>query len=290
MSFAIQIEERQSMAESEPKSGGEGVKSAQRALMVLELLTRSETPLSFAEIGAELEYPRSSLFGLLKTLQDRHWVALDEQTRRYSLGIRTMEAGNAYLRSIDLVQLAQPHMVQVRDGIEETVQLSVLDGRFNVYLGKVEGKQSLRLASEIGRRLEAHTTALGKMMLAGLSDDELNRLFAGIDLEGYTPHTITDFDQLKLELVRSRQRGYATDDEEHTRGVRCVALPIRNHRGQTVAGLSVSFPTVRYTDDQANIARDLLSEAVLAISKDLGYRPGQHQREAPSNATKLVRS
>ncbi len=278
------------MVESEQKSGGEGVKSAQRALMVLELLTHSETPLSFAEIGAELEYPRSSLFGLLKTLQDRHWVALDEQTRRYSLGIRTMEAGNAYLRSIDLVQLAQPHMVQVRDGIEETVQLSVLDGRFNIYLGKVEGKQSLRLASEIGRRLEAHTTALGKMMLAGLSDDELNRLFSGIELEGYTPHTITNFDQLKLDLVRSRQRGYATDDEEHTRGVRCVALPIRNHRGQTVAGLSVSFPTVRYTDDQANIARDLLSEAVTAISEDLGYRPGQNQMEAPSNATKLVRS
>ena len=278
------------MAESEPKSGGEGVKSAQRALMVLELLTRSETPLSFAEIGAELEYPRSSLFGLLKTLQDRHWVALDEQTRRYSLGIRTMEAGNAYLRSIDLVQLAQPQMVQVRDGIEETVQLSVLDGRFNVYLGKVEGKQTLRLASEIVRRLEAHTTALGKMMLAGLSDDELNRMFAGIELEGYTPTTITDFEQLKLELSLTRQRGYATDDEEHTRGVRCVALPIRNHRGQTVAGLSVSFPTVRYTDEQAHIARDLLSEAVMAISKDLGYKPGQNQREAPSNATKLVRS
>ncbi len=275
------------MVESEQKSGGDGVKSAQRALMVLELLTRSEWPLSFAEIGAELEYPRSSLFGLLKTLQDRHWVALDEQTRRYSLGIRTMEAGNAYLRSIDLVQLAQPQMVQVRDGIEETVQLSVLDGRFNVYLGKVEGKQSLRLASEIGRRLEAHTTALGKMMLAGLSDDELNRLFAGIELEAFTPYTITDFDQLKLELIRTRQRGYATDDEEHTRGVRCVALPIRNDRGQMVAGLSVSFPTVRYTDEQAHIARELLSEAVTAISRELGYSPGQNHREA--NATKLIR-
>jgi DNA-binding IclR family transcriptional regulator len=275
------------MVESEQKSGGDGVKSAQRALMVLELLTRSEWPLSFAEIGAELEYPRSSLFGLLKTLQDRHWVALDEQTRRYSLGIRTMEAGNAYLRSIDLVQLAQPQMVQVRDGIEETVQLSVLDGRFNVYLGKVEGKQSLRLASEIGRRLEAHTTALGKMMLAGLSDDELNRLFAGIELEAFTPYTITDFDQLKLELIRTRQRGYATDDEEHTRGVRCVALPIRNDRGQMVAGLSVSFPTVRYTDERAHIARELLSEAVTAISRELGYSAGQNHLEA--NATKLIR-
>jgi DNA-binding IclR family transcriptional regulator len=275
------------MVESEQKSGGDGVKSAQRALMVLELLTRSEWPLSFAEIGAELEYPRSSLFGLLKTLQDRHWVALDEQTRRYSLGIRTMEAGNAYLRSIDLVQLAQPQMVQVRDGIEETVQLSVLDGRFNVYLGKVEGKQSLRLASEIGRRLEAHTTALGKMMLAGLSDDELNRLFAGIELEAFTPYTITDFDQLKLELIRIRQRGYATDDEEHTRGVRCVALPIRNDRGQMVAGLSVSFPTVRYTDERAHIARELLSEAVTAISRELGYSPGLNHLEA--NATKLIR-
>lgn len=267
------------MIEPDGKQSGEGVKSAQRALMVLELLTRSEKPLSFGEIGAELAYPRSSLFGLLRTLQDRNWIELDEQTRRYRLGIRTMEAGNAYLRSIDLVQLAQPQMARVRDAIEETVQLSVLDGRFNIYLGKVEGKQTLRLASEVGRRLEAHTTALGKVMLAGLSDQELDRLFDGVTLEGYTATTIVDLEQLRAVLLEIRRLGYATDNEEHTLGVRCVALPVRNHTGQTVAGLSVSFPSVRYSDERAERARDLLTEAVAAVSQGLGYHPGREEKE-----------
>ena len=277
------------MIEPNGKQGGEGVKSAQPALMVLELLTRSEKPLSFAEIGAELAYPRSSLFGLLRTLQDRNWIELDEQSRRYRLGIRTMEAGNAYLRSIDLVQLAHPQMVRVRDAIEETVQLSVLDGRFNIYLGKVEGKQALRLASEVGRRLEAHTTALGKAMLAGLSDEEFYRLFDGVALEGFTATTVVDLDQLRAELAVIRRRGYATDNEEHTLGVRCVALPVRNHTGQTVAALSVSFPSVRYSDERADLARALLDEAVAAVSHGLGYRPGrqgQEDREAVETVTR----
>ena len=275
--------------EPDGRQSGEGVKSAQRALMVLELLTRSEKPLSFGEIGAELSYPRSSLFGLLRTLQDRNWIELDEQTRRYRLGIRTMEAGNAYLRSIDLVQLAHPHMVRVRDAIEETVQLSVLDGRFNIYLGKVEGKQTLRLASEVGRRLEAHTTALGKVMLAGLNDQEFERLFDGIALEGYTAATITDLVQLQAELMAIRRRGYATDEEEHTLGVRCVALPVRNHTGLTVAALSVSFPSVRYSDERAERARDLLTEAVAAVSQGLGYRPVRQEKEDAEAAENLTR-
>jgi DNA-binding IclR family transcriptional regulator len=261
------------MSVTEPTSRREGVKSAQRALTVLELLARSEAPLTFGEIGAALDYPRSSLFGLLNTLLDRHWLEFDGQSRKYWLGIRTLEAGSAYLRSIDLVQLARPHMERVRDLLDETVQLAVLEGRFNIYIGKVEGTQHLRLASEVGLRLAAHATALGKMLLAGLSKEELERLMATVRLERFTPQTITDFATLHRELDRTRERGYATDDEEHTLGVRCVAVPIRDHAGRTVAALSVSFPTVRYTDRRRERARVLLLEAVAGISQGLGHQP-----------------
>lgn len=251
----------------------EGVKSAQRALNVLELLVSAETPLTFGEIGARLDYPRSSLFGLLNTLLDRHWIELDEQTRKYRLGIRTFEAGNAYLRSIDLIEVARPRMERIRDELDEIVQFSVLDGRWNVYLCKVEGGQNLRLASEVGRRLQAHATALGKMLLAGLPNAEFVRLRFPEPLERFTPSTIATLPALRAALVEARARGYAVDDEEHTIGVRCFAMPIRNHAGQTIAALSVSFPTVRFTEERGQQALTLLREAVDAISRDLGYRP-----------------
>lgn len=251
---------------------GDGVKSAQRTLSVLELLARSEVPLTFSEIGEHLDYPRSSLFGLLNTLLDRHWLERDAQTRRYRLGVRTFEAGNAYLRSIDLVQIARPRMERIRDELDETVQISVRDGRYNVYLGKVEGGQNLRLASEVGRRLEAHTTALGKVLLAGLGDDELARLALPEPLERFTARTITTGAALRTELRQIRERGYATDNEEHTMGVRCVAVPICNHTGNTIAALSVSIPTVRFTAERGQRALALLLEAVASISGELGYR------------------
>ena len=259
---------------SENQSGGNGVKSARRALAILELLSRADRPLTFAEIGAALGYPRSSLFSLLKTLQDRQWLELDGDRHAYRLGVRTLEAGTAYLRSIDLVRLARPHMESVRDVLDETVQLAVLDGRYNVYLAKVDGAQRLRLASAVGRRLEAHATALGKMLLAGLADDEFDRLLAGVALERFTPRTITDLPALKRDVAAARRRGYAIDNEEHTRGVRCVAVPIHDYTGRTVAAISVSFPTVRFSEAKGNQARALLLEAGANISRDLGYRTG----------------
>lgn len=249
-----------------------GVKSADRALSILELLVHADQPLTFADIAAALGYPRSSLFGLLTTLLNRGWIDLDERARTYRLGIRAFEAGNAYERSISLLPIALPHMERIRGELDETVQISVLEGRFNIYLGKVEGGQRLRLASEVGRRLEAHATALGKMILADVPEADLNALFQGVTLETFTPNTIATLAALKEDLARSRERGYAVDDEEYTQGLRCYALPIRNHTGRTVAAMSVSFPTVRLTDDRGLAARALLETAVTQISAVLGYQ------------------
>lgn len=249
-----------------------GVKSADRALAILELLVQVNHPLSFADIGSALGYPRSSLFGLLGTLQSRGWIDQDDRTRTYRLGIRTFEAGNAYQRSLSLLSIALPHMERIRDALDETVQISMLEGRYNIYLGKVEGGKRLRLASDVGVRLEAHATALGKMILADLTDTEFSTLFAGVSLESFSPNTITSIPALKEELAISRERGYAIDNEEYTQGLRCFALPIRNHTDRTVAALSVSFPTVRLTEDRELAARAMLETAVTQISAVLGYQ------------------
>lgn len=259
------------MPSDEEKTSREGVKSAHRALSILELLVRSDRFLTFGEIESALDFPRSSLFGLLKTLRDRGWIELDEHLRTYRLGVRTFEAGNAYQRSINLLPIALPYMERIRDGLDETVQISLLEGRFNIYLGKVEGAQRLRLASEVGRRLEAHATALGKMLLSDLTEAELDALFNGVALETYTPSTIRTISSLKQELALIRDRGYAEDNEEYTTGVRCFAMAVRDHAGRTIAAISVSFPTVRFSDERGEEARQLLQEAVSGISATLGY-------------------
>ncbi len=247
------------------------VKSAQRTLEVLNLLTAREEPMSFTGLAVSLGFPRSSLHGLLTTLTDSGWLRYDELARSYTLGIRALEAGNAYVRSLDLPSRAQPTITSVRDELNETVQVSVLDGRFNVYVAKVDGGQALRLASEVGRRLPAHATGLGKVLLAYLPVEEVNRRFASLSLEKFTDKTICTLPALRSSLTAIRAAGYGTDNEEYSIGVRCVAVPVRDHSGEVVAAMSVSAPTIRFERPRRRRALELLFQAADELSRELGY-------------------
>jgi DNA-binding IclR family transcriptional regulator len=261
---------------------GGSVKSAARVLTILELLTTSEAPMTFAEIAAALGYPRSSLHGLLRTLQDAGWISLDARIKRYSLGIRAWEAGNAYSTAVDLAERARPFMERVRDALDETVQLAVLDdGRHNVYVAKVDGTQLLVLESRVGRRLAAHATGVGKVLLAALPSHELQQRLGHEPLERFTERTVTDRAALLGELERTRRNGYALDNEEYTKGVRCVAVPVRDHTGQVVAGMSVSVPVVRFNGDRRAKTRAALLEAAAGLSAALGHRPSGADRPNP---------
>jgi DNA-binding IclR family transcriptional regulator len=264
---------RRSMVRSRfPRTDGAGVKSAERVLSIIELLTTVEQPMAFTAIHKKLGYPRSSLHGLLRTLVNRGWLETSADSRDYVLGIRAWEAGNTYARTLNLATRAIPYMRKVRDALDETVRLAVLNGRHIVYIAKVDGTQRLVLASEIGRRLEAHATALGKVLLAGLAPNDLNRRLRDVALERCTPNTITDVDGLKKELARVRAAGYARDNEEYTIGVRCVAVPVRNGARETVAAMSVSVPKIRFGAQRQAYALQHLRQAAVDLSFALGYR------------------
>ncbi|WP_022872970.1 IclR family transcriptional regulator [Nesterenkonia alba] len=255
-------------------STGEGaVKSAVRALAILDLLAQRGAPMRFPEIVRELGYPQSSLHALIKTLHAAQWVEFDESTREYTLGIRAWEAGNAYQRALSLAERAQPFMNSARDELNETIQLAVLDGgRHNVYLAKAEGDQRLVLESHVGGRLPAHATGVGKVLLAALEDTEVRRRIGDAELEQYTETTIKDIDELLEHLRGVRQRGYATDHEEYTVGVRCVAVPVKDHRGTVVAAMSVSVPVVRFTEEFEQQSLKVIQRAAEGFSAALGHR------------------
>lgn len=252
------------------------VKSADRALEILEVMTRTERPLTYTDLVHALHYPRTSLYCLLQTMVERGWASFDETNRTYTIGIRALEAGNTYTRCLGLVERALPLMETIRNELDETVQLAVLDGVQNVYIAKVDGRQTLTLASEVGRRLPAYATGVGKALLAGLGQAELEARLDAMELQPITPNTITDKARLLTQLTGIRRRGYAVDNEEYTIGIRCVAVPIYDYSQHTVAGLSVSVPAIRFTPAHRRQAYMLLDQAATQISAALGYRP-DHQ-------------
>jgi DNA-binding IclR family transcriptional regulator len=254
------------------------VKSAKRTLDILALMASREARMTFTEISVALDLPRSSLHGLLSTLTESGWVTYDTPTRSFGLGIRTLEAGNAYLRTESLPSRARPFLERIRDALDETVQLSVLDGRYNIYVDKVDGQQALVLASAVGRRLPAHATGVGKVLLAGLDQAVLDRLLGPVPLERFTDNTLTDKAALYRRLQTIRADGYGTDEEEYTIGVRCVAVPIRDQRGEVIAAMSVSVPVIRFDEESSSRALALLFEASSGLSAALGYQ----DRRAPA--------
>jgi DNA-binding IclR family transcriptional regulator len=247
------------------------VKSAFRALEMLELLTREARSISFAECRRSLCYPKASLHGLLHTMTAARWIDFDPMSKKYSLGVRVWEAGVAYAKLFPLDALARPIMERVRDATGETVQLAVLDSGQALYIGKVDGEHLLRLDSSVGQRLTPHATGVGKVLLAALPEAEFAVWLNDNKLDRLTPNAITNPRKLRDELKLVARRGYATDREERTVGAACVAVAIRDHGGKCVAAMSVSAPAVRFGAKQRRLALAHLREAAGKLSVSLGH-------------------
>lgn len=247
------------------------VKSAQRTIALIELLTKESGGLTFPELEERTGWPRSSLYNLLRTMAEQQHLSFDAITRRYQIGIRIWEAGEAFIRKHDLATVAQPFLQRASEELNETVQLAVLDGLENIYIAKVEANHPLKLVSEIGGRLPAYATGLGKVLLAALPERELLRRLENAKLESFTARTITNVDHLLHELREVRERGYATDTGEYTPGVYCVAVPVRRAHTNVVAAMSASVPDVRVSDRLRTTMFETLTEQANALSKTLGH-------------------
>lgn len=247
------------------------VKSAQRTLELLEVVARHPDGVTFVELADELPYPKSSLHGLLSTVVAMKWLTLDPDDRKYSIGVRPWEVGQAFRRSRDIVIRARRYLREANEALDETIQLGILDDLDVVYLDKVEGTQPLRLVSNVGSRLPAYVTGIGKALLSGLPASTLRERFAGVQLPGYTSQTITSGDRMLEVLQEVRRQGYATDDGEYSYGVYCVAVPITNRRKQVVAGVSFSIPKARLESGDVSAERMIavLQDAAVAISQSL---------------------
>lgn len=244
------------------------VKSADRVLAIIEYLSDAGSA-PFSQIVRDLGLPNSSGHQLLQTALSRRFVDFDEHTRMFRLGSRIWEVAQNYSVSEDLVSIAKPFMDELTASTKETVQLARLDGLNNIYLAISESPHVMKLVSSVGGKLPAHTTGLGKVLLAGLDDEEIDARLEGVELERFTSRTITDHAALKKELSKVRRQGFGEDEEEYVVGCRCIAMPVRDTQGTVISALSVSVPTPRYTPAGARTVSAELSAAVRKIEQRL---------------------
>ena len=233
------------------------------------MLSAEPAGLTFTDLVTRLRFPKSSLHELLSLLAERSFIEVGPDQRRYTLGIRVWEVGQAYARHREIVSIAIGEMEKIVATINETVQLSILDHTDNVYLAKVDCTHPLRLQTDVGKRFPAHATALGKVLLSQLSPEEASRRLRAKDLAQLTPRTIIDVDELMRTLGKIRGQAFAVDWEEGMEGLRCVAVPLRGHDG-VVAAISASVPIFRAATERMTAAVKLLADASLAISRSLG--------------------
>ena len=246
---------------------GRSVKSAERVLDILEEAIVAERGFTFMELTRTRNIPKSSLHALLEVLVRRQYLEMDAETRRYTLGIRALESGQAYLRNHGVIEVSRQEMEILVAEVNETAQLSRLSGCENVYLARVDSSHALRLASETGRRLHAHSTGLGKALLAQLPPDEVRARFGDGSLPVYTPTTLPTVEALLVELERTRTRGFALDNQEYSPGVFCLAVPIFGAGERAELSLSVSVPVTRASRKSLSRTLACLARTSLAISR-----------------------
>jgi DNA-binding IclR family transcriptional regulator len=242
------------------------VKSAVRTVELLEYLAaRQNSPARIRDIAAALDMPRSSLHALLRTLVAQGWVRSDASGTLYGIGIRALLVGTGYLDSDPYLPVITPFLDDLRQELDETFHVARIDGTDVVYLATRESRQYQRTANRVGRRLPAYATALGKALLADRFDRECDEHLPAA-LAPLTEHTITDREVLSDALDAVRIRGYATDDQENTLGVRCFAVALRYVRPAQDA-ISASVPVSRLTEDREHAIVEALLEVGDKVSR-----------------------
>lgn len=249
------------------------VQALDKALTVLEHLSRVEGDIDLSSLAHALGLPKTTLLRLLSTLKQHNFVQQDEQSRRFRLGWALIYLGQAAGRAFDLVSIVRPHLERLARQTGETANLVLLDGEHALYVDQVVSPSIIRGVPAVGSPLGLHCTSAGKVLLAFQDPDRLEPTLKGLELSRLTSKTITDRRQFRRELERIRAQGYAVDDEETELGGCCVAAPIRDREGKALAAVSIMGPTHRVNPASLPHLAEIVRATAAEISAALGYRP-----------------
>ena len=226
-----------------PERGPDFVQSLERGLAVIRAFNADRPSLTLSEVAAATGVTRAAARRFLITLMSLGYVRSDG--RRFSLSARVLDLGYAYLSSLSLPEIAEPHLEALVAEVNESSSVSVLDGDDIVYVARVPVSRIMTVAISVGTRFPAYATSMGRVLLAGLPDGELDAYLAKVRIERLTGSTVASAAALRSELLRIRAQGWALVDQELEDGLRAVAAPIRDRNGRTVAALNISVAASR---------------------------------------------
>ena len=250
------------------------IQTLARGLQIMNQLEDAPEGLSVTFIARKLQLEKSSVSRFLRTLHNYGYVEQDERTRRYRLGARLVALGQRRLRQFTLREQARPFLRRLVDETGECAHLAVLTRGQAFYVDQVDTSASLRVSTGIGTMAPLHCTALGKVLLA--YDD----IQPAEELPIYTPRTITEHTELNQQLERTRELGYALDDEEYTIGVRCLAAPVRGDGGVLAGAMGISGPAARLTPGRLPGMAQIVIDCARACSDELQYTEPESLRRA----------
>ncbi|MCX3059971.1 IclR family transcriptional regulator [Streptomyces beihaiensis] len=253
---------------------GRLVPAVTRALDILELFLDGDGTLSAPDIVRKLQLPRTTVHELVTTLAARSYIVqVPGQPGRYRLGVRPYQLGSRYAEQLDLAAEGQQVARAVAETCDETVHVAILEGTDVIYIAKVDSTHAVRMVSAAGRRLPAHCTSVGKMLLASLPEPELAaRVPDDAELTAMTENSITDPAELRAHLAQIRERGIAVESRESNTDVSCVAAPVRDRTNNVVAALSISVPMIRWSDALESDLAQLAVKGAADLSERLGHR------------------
>jgi len=251
--------------------------SLERGLAILSAFRSGRPLLGVSELGREIGLGRSTTHRYVATLAALGYLTQDSPTRKYRLGPRVLDLGFSAINSMELREVAAPHLRRLSDETGYTVNMAILDGVEIVYVERCRtsqaGQREIDLNLHVGSRLPAYCTSLGKVMLAFLEPAERDELIASVDFAARGPNTILGADALARELERVRAQGFAVNNEELAYGLRSIAGPVLDRDGRSAAGINLAVHSSMVSMDELVAG---LSPAVCRtasdVSEHLGYR------------------
>ena len=251
-------------------------RTTNRVLDILELLASSETGYSLTEFSKIIGAPKSSIFPMIHTLESRHYISLNPNTLKYTIGVSTFAIGSTYVNNQNLLSHISEEMSKLVEICNETCSLGILDGPNVLYIAKKDSPQSLRLVTYVGKQVSANCTALGKCLLCKMQFEEILELFPD-KMPSCTKYSITDINIFYNQLKQVEAEGFAYENEEFSEQIQCIAVPIMKN-GKPIVAVSVSIPSFRNDNKKIEIIkRELLNiklkAELLLRNSDMSLKP-----------------
>jgi IclR family acetate operon transcriptional repressor len=251
---------------------GKASLGVERTILILEAIGERTAGMTNSDISRRLNIPKSTASYILRTLEQRRYVTRDRSTGKYRLGLKLLALGRGVQIGHEIREVAGPVLKRLVEQSGLTAHIAVLDHGEAVYIEKAEATGFIKLDTWVGRRMELHSTAVGKALAAFMAPSDFDAAISDQGLKQKTARTLTTRSQLIGELRRVREAGYAVDDEENSPGVRCVAAPIFDAQARVCASVGLSGTTLQIDRHSIKSVRQLVVNASAEISSQLGYK------------------